>query len=157
MGTEGAPTARDFNGQYDVSVLSDGRVRLPDEVVKQLERRGVKAVWLATLPNLKALVICPERFWPRWVQQARHQFKFLETEDGIRAISSMWKRRTWDSKGRLLVPGALMQYAGIRPGGRVVLVPFRNYFELWEDGNFKELVAKWKLEHPDGQERSEGK
>jgi len=143
---------RGFNGQYDVSVLGDGRVRLPNEVVKQLGPQGGKWVWLATLPDLKALVICPERFWPDWVQWTTKRFTFLETEDGIRALRSTWVRRQWDRKNRILIPDTLMQYAAITIHGRVVLVAFKTHFELWDESSFKEHVAKWKEERPKGKE-----
>ena len=56
-----------FVGEYEATVLGDGRLRLPDQVVRQLRAHNARQLWVTAIPGTKAVVLCPEASWVRWV------------------------------------------------------------------------------------------
>jgi DNA-binding transcriptional regulator/RsmH inhibitor MraZ len=133
-----------FLGVDEATVSGDCRIRLPRSAVRQLRKQRVGRLWLGIVPQAKALVLCPEGTWDRWVEGLQKQYPNLDTPRGFRAFLSPSKRITVDGKGRISVQGAkrLREHAGIGIGQTVVVVGMGDYFELWDEGAFRDTMAQ---------------
>jgi len=147
--------ATGFLGVDEATVSEDCRVRLPGPVVRLLHERRVGRLWLGIIPQAKALVLCPEDMWNRWVEGLQKQYPNLNTPGGFRAFLSPSRLVTVDGKGRISIQGArrLREYAGLEVGQTVVIVGMLDHLELWADGEFRETIARSEknlLGAPDG-------
>ena len=88
-----------FIGKYQVSVLSDERIILPVGVISQLEDNGIKKVLVGKLPEFKALILCPETLWSKWIYKIKRKFPCLKTLEGARTFLIPWQSIHWDTKG----------------------------------------------------------
>ena len=144
-----------FLGVNDATVSEGHRIRLPREVVRQLRGRRVGRLWLGIIPKAKALVLCPEDTWNRWVAGLQKQYPNLNTSEGFRVFLSPSRLVTMDGKGRISIQGArrLREYAGLKVGQTVVIVGMYDHLELWAEGEFRETIARSErnlLGAPDG-------
>ena len=129
-----------FFGQYEVTVLGDGRIILPAKVRQQLKHAGGKKIWLAKQPGVKALVICPNATWSQWSEDIKNRCTFLNTPAGARAYLAASEPTTWDQKGRINLPSRLISYAAIKSHSTAVIIGIDGYFELWQEKAFNEMV-----------------
>ena len=133
-----------FFGEYEVTVLGDGRIRLPRKAAVQLAEQGVVAVWLAFIPCGKGLVLCPESHWLTWVKQQQERFPVLETLEGFRALLSPSQRAKLDRQGRIYVSTKLREAAKLSPGQPAVVVGVGEVFEIWAPDAFAEATAEYE-------------
>jgi len=132
-------------GKYEVAVLSDQRIILPANIIRQLEGNGIEKILLGRLPGCKALVLCPENLWSYWVKKITKRFPCLETQDGARAFLIPWQPTTWDSKGRISLPRRAKEYAGIRANHTVIVMCIDYYIELWAEEEFSKTTRKCEI------------
>jgi DNA-binding transcriptional regulator/RsmH inhibitor MraZ len=131
-----------FVGQYEVTVLSDERIILPSDVIRQMHDHGIKRVFPGRLPFLKALVLCPETLWVQWTRKLKRSYPCLETHSGARSFIIPWKPITWDAKGRIHLPRQAREYAGIKPDHTVIILGNDYCFELWSEEKFNEVTRE---------------
>lgn len=122
---------RPFHGCYSVCVLDDGRLRLPNPVRGQLRARELETAWISPLPGAPALALCSESVWREYLQQ-RGGDPEAETLTRREFLAKSFPR-TWGSKGRIYLPESVRNHAGIRPGGRAVILGAGDRFELWKE------------------------
>jgi len=129
-------------GQWDITVLDDGRIELPADVLRMLQSLGSSWYRLCPgrIPREKALVLCPEQFWDRWKEALLSRFPLLKTHPGAAAYLNPFKPIGWDAHGRISLPAPACYYAGIRKGVPVVLVGKEYCLNLWTEGEFKEAM-----------------
>ena len=131
-----------FVGKYELTVLSDSRVILPADVIRQLRNRGIKKLLPGRLPDLKALLLCPEIFWGRWRNTLTRRFPCLKTNSGARTFLVPWQPVRWDSKGRISLPRKAREFAGIKPYQTVIILGNNYCFELWSEERFNEITRE---------------
>ena len=131
-----------FVGKYELTVLSDSRVILPIDVIRQLKDQGIKRLLPARLPDLRALLLCPEIFWDQWRMTLIRRFPCLKTNNGARAFLIPWQPITWDSKGRISLPRRAREFVGIEPYQTVIILGNNYYFELWPEESFNEITRE---------------
>lgn len=131
-----------FFGQYDVTVLGDRRIILPAKVRQQISDADEGTVWLARVPDVKALVICPDATWAQWRKTIKERFSFLNTPAGVRAYMAASEPTKWDKKGRISLPPPLSSYAAIDSYPSAVIVAMETYFELWSEQIFDKMVTE---------------
>lgn len=129
-------------GQWDITVLDDGRIKLPGDVLDVLQSSGLSShrLWPGRMPLAKVLILCPEPLWDRWREALLSQFPSLKTHPGATAYLDPFKPIRWDAHGRISLPAPACYYAGIRKGVSLVLVGKEYCLNLWTEGEFKEAM-----------------
>ena len=131
-----------FVGKYELTVLSDSRVILPIDVIRQLKDQGIKKLLPARLPYLRALLLCPEIFWDRWRRTLIKRFPCLKTNNGARTFLIPWQPISWDSKGRISLQRRAREFAGIEPYQTVIILGNNYCFELWSEKKNNEITRE---------------
>lgn len=141
-------------GQYEVTVLEDGRILLPIELQRQLAGSGVKKLCPGKIPGMKAVVLCPQQLWNRWANHLETQFPSLKTHPGARAYLTPYKPISWDPQRRLSLPAGAHNYASIRPQTTAVILGKDYYLEVWSEEEFSKVVqdCERQLAKPSQQE-----
>ncbi len=120
-----------FVGRYEVTVLTDRRIILPANVIRQLRDHGSERVFPSKLPGSRALVLCPENLWGHWVKKLKKSFPCLRTHNGARTFLVPWQPVGWDTKGRITLPRRAREYAGIKADDTAIIMGMDYCFELW--------------------------
>ena len=141
MGRNGPKTSSMFWGSFDVCVLSDGRLRLPNAMAAQLEAAGVDGLWLGILPKQPALLLCPQSRWPVHRQRIRKAYPDLSPAEVDRLYLALCQPITIDSEGRISPPAKLRQYADIHPEDDVTILGVEDHLELWNAETLKEWAS----------------
>ena len=126
-------------GQREATVLDDGRIKLPADVLRRLRssKTRLHVLYPGRLPLAKALVLCPKPFWDRWTEALKLRFPVLKTHPGAAAYLSPFKPATLDRQGRMSLSAPASYHAGIRKGISIVLIGRGYYLELWAEEEFK--------------------
>ncbi len=148
-------------GQREATVLDDGRIKLPADILRRLRssKTRLHVLYPGRLPLAKALVLCPKPFWDRWTEALMLRFPVLKAHPGAAAYLSPFKPATLDRQGRISLPAPASYYAGIRKGASIVLIGKEYYMELWTEEEFKRAfadceaaLAKTDPRQPNGQD-----
>jgi DNA-binding transcriptional regulator/RsmH inhibitor MraZ len=131
-----------FVGRYEMTVLTDQRIILPADVIRQLKDHRIESVFLGRLPGLKALVFCPEYLWGRWINKIKKSFPCLRTHIGARSFLIPWQTVHWDMKGRITLPRRARDYAGIKANETAIIIGVDYRFELWSEKEFNDKVRE---------------
>ncbi len=125
-------------GQWDITVLNDGRIKLPADVLRMLRSTGLPGVRLCPgrIPLVKALVLCPEPWWDRWKETLLSRYPSLKTHRGASAYLNPFKNIQCDTHGRMSLPSPACYYAGITEGLPLILVGRVYRMELWPEEEF---------------------
>ena len=134
-----------FVGRYEVTVLSDRRIILPADVVRQLKNNRIDKVFLGRLPGLKALVFCPEKLWDSWISKIKKSFPCLRTHIGARSFLVPWQSVHWDMKGRLTLPRRARDYANIKANETAIIIGMDYCFELWSEKEYNEIINECEV------------
>jgi DNA-binding transcriptional regulator/RsmH inhibitor MraZ len=141
-------------GQRDTTVLDDGRIKLPADILTMLKslRLSRNRLCPGRMPRVKALVLCPELFWERWREHLRSRFPLLKSHPGAAAYLDPFKPIGWDRQGRISLPGPASSYAGIRAGHTVIFLGKEYYLEVWAEEEFNKAIAEcenaWRMDDP---------
>jgi DNA-binding transcriptional regulator/RsmH inhibitor MraZ len=131
-----------FIGRYEVTVLTDRRIILPADVIRQLKDHNTEKILLGRLPGSRALVLCPENLWGHWVKKLKKNFPCLRTPNGARTFLIPWQPLSWDTKGRITLPRRAREYAGIKADETVIIMGMDNCFELWPEKEFNKIIQE---------------
>ena len=131
-----------FVGRYEVTVLTDRRIILPADVIRQLIDHNVERVLPGRLPGSRALVLCPENLWGNWVKKLKKSFPCLRTHNGARTFLVPWQPVGWDTKGRITLPRRAREHAGIKADETVIIMGMDYCFELWPEKEFNKIMQE---------------
>lgn len=136
------PSSVSFVGKYELTVLSDWRIILPTDVLRQLKNHKIKRLLPGRIPGLKALVLCPEILWGQWTDKLKKNFPCLETHKGARTFLIPWKPISWDCKGRISLPRKARDLTGIKKDQTAIILGNDYCFELWSEERFNEITRE---------------
>ena len=131
-----------FIGKYEITVLGDGRIILPTDVIQQLKNHNTKRLLPSKIPGLKALVLCPETHWNQWIYKLKREFPCLKTNNGARTFFVPWKPIIWDSKGRITLPRRAREYVELKPCHAAIILGNHLYFELWSEEEYTKITRE---------------
>lgn len=131
-----------FVGRYEVTVLTDRRIILPADVIRQLRDHNVERVFPCRLPGSRALVLCPENLWGNWVKKLKKSFPCLRTLNGARTFLVPWQPVGWDTKGRITLPRRAREHAGIKADDTAIIMGMEYWFELWPEKEFNKIIQE---------------
>ena len=136
------PRSISFVGRYEVTVLTDRRIILPADVIRQLRDHNAERVFPGRLPGSRALVLCPENLWGNWVKKLKKSFPCLRTYNGARTFLVPWQPVGWDTKGRITLPRRAREYAGIKADETAIIMGMDYCFELWPEKEFNKIIQE---------------
>ena len=131
-----------FVGKYELTVLSDFRIILPADVMRQLKLYDIKKLLPGRIPDTKALVLCPETLWSMWISKLKKNFPCLENHKGARSFLIPWQPIGWDSKGRISLPRRARDLIGIKSDQTAIILGNDYCFELWSEENFDKITRE---------------
>ena len=130
-----------FRGVTQLALDAKGRLAIPGkhrDLARRVRRRRHERTLIVTADPSRCLLVYPRATWEPI--QARLMALSSFNERDPRRCSACWSampmRSRWMAPGRVLVPPALRQYAGL--DHHVVLVGQGNKFELWDDAKWQE-------------------
>jgi len=131
-------------GQREVTVLQDGRIKLPADVLDTLRSvsRASRTLYPGRIPLTKALILCPKLLWNRWKRDLQSQFPSLQTQPGAAAYLNPFKPVNWDRQGRIFLPAEANQFAAIPHSTAIILIGKEYYLELWSETEFNKAIAQ---------------
>ena len=133
-----------FLGEYEVTMDAKGRFLLPAGFRKQLSEEG--AGHFVVNRGIEAcLSLYPMQSWEPIFSEVS---KLNEFDPKVRQFRRYFlngaTQLELDTAGRLLIPKALMEYAGLEKD--VVLVSAVNKIEIWDAGKYKKFFESFSPE-----------
>ena len=119
-------------GQYEAKLGAKGRVAMPAKFRKEL---GDKLI--ITFGYENSLIVVSEQNWKTLLEgTAGRPFIQSETRETQRFLLGGAAEVELDSKGRVIIPSFLRQFAGIE--NEIVFVGLYRYIEIWDLRRWKE-------------------
>lgn len=128
-----------FNVQTELTVLTDGRIKLPCRNRRHLSKSNIDQICVGRIPGKPAVALVPEPFWERWEDDLRDQYPDLKKHTAVAAYFTPLDIKNPSNKFKL--PSDVTQKANLLPGKTAKLIPYDYYFELWELGKLNEALS----------------
>ncbi len=129
-----------FIGEYNCKLDAKGRLSLPSGLRKQLDPADQEQ-FVINRGLSGNLNLYPMSEWMRVMDKLRKLNRFKAKDlKFVRMFQQGAIKVAIDSNGRILIPKALMQHAGITK--EVVLSANIDQFEIWDKGSYDELMQE---------------
>ncbi|HET6567044.1 MAG TPA: division/cell wall cluster transcriptional repressor MraZ [Rhodothermales bacterium] len=124
-----------FKGQAEYSVDNKGRVAIPAKMRNALNP-GAKGTFTITRGYEQCIFLYPLDHWEKMEEDIRGLNAYRsDTRDFIR-ITMMWADETpLDGQGRIAIPKALQEFAGI--GDKAMILGAFDHIEIWNPATFQ--------------------
>ena len=132
-----------FRGVTQLALDAKGRLAIPGKHRDALagSPENTERTLIVTADPSRCLLVYPRATWEPIQARLMALSSFNEQIRGLqRLLVGHADEVDMDGTGRILVPPALRQYAGLEH--RVVLVGQGNKFELWDDAKWAEQTAR---------------
>ncbi len=129
-----------LTGEYKLKMDAKGRVKLPANLLKQLQTSG-NYDFVVNRGYEKNLILHPQDVWDEKTNRLNHLD--INIEANRRAVRYFYRGATAvtaDASDRILLPKFLIQYAGIEK--QIVLLAFLNQVEIWSEDAYQEMIAE---------------
>jgi len=125
-------------GEYRVKIDSKGRVKLPKDLLRQLKVDEALPL-VVNRGYEKHLMLYPKDVWEKKTKEI-NQLKITRRNqrNAIRYFYRGASELNLDNIERVLLPKALLQYAGIKKD--IVLFAYGEQIELWDSKAYEELL-----------------
>jgi MraZ protein len=136
-----------FKGEYRYTADEKGRINIPAKFRKQLAPVARKT-FVVTQGLDKCLAVYPLDEWEKYEQKLR----ILSTNKKVnrfyvRTIMAKACEIQYDHQGRIMVPVALLEYAGIKK--EVIIIGVLEKIEIWDPAAYKNYFKKADLTFED--------
>ena len=132
-----------FRGITKLSVDAKGRVAVPKAHRDRLQKDGIREL-VVTVGQSRYLLVYPTPIWHEIEEMlltipnpSRHARMLRRLSVGYATDIEL------DSRGRILLPAALRQYAGI--DRKAVLIGQGEKFELWDERTWEVESENWRV------------
>lgn len=128
-----------LTGEYELKMDAKGRVKLPANLLKQLQTTGTYD-FVVNRGYEKNLILHPQDVWDEKTNRLNHLD--INIEANRKAVRYFYRGATAltaDASDRILLPKFLIQYAGIEK--QIVLLAFLNQVEIWSKSAYEEMIA----------------
>ena len=134
-----------FTGSTDAKVDEKGRVFVPSNFRKILQKEEVDGLILRRDIFQRCLVLFPINVWDAQVDAitARTNMFSREGRDALRKFVAGAENVSMDSGGRILLPKRLLEEAGIKNDVRFIGVD--NTIEIWSKHSAEELLNDYDI------------
>ncbi len=128
-----------FIGEFECKVDPKGRVMVPAGLKKQLSPEALDK-FVVNRGFEKCLVLYPSNEWTRISAEVNKLNLYnKKNRDFARYFFRGATELTMDAAGRVLLPKALLEYAGVESD--LVLFAYSNRIELWSKANYDNLLT----------------
>jgi len=126
-----------FKGQAEYSVDGKGRVPVPAKMRKSMTP-DARDTFVATRGLEPCVFLYPADGW----EKIEAQINGLNMFDGearhfVREISMWADDVALDAQGRAALPKSLLEFAGIQPGGKALIIGSFDHIEIWDPARFE--------------------
>ena len=126
-------------GTYECKADAKGRLMLPVALKKQLISSLAKGFVLKRAVFQPCLELYPLQEWEALMQKVNKLNRFKKkNNDFIRRFTAGVKAIELDVSGRLLIPKALIGFAGIKK--EIVVSSAVNIVEIWDKGQYEKAI-----------------
>ena len=134
-----------FTGSTDAKVDEKGRVFVPSNFRKILQKEEVDGLILRRDIFQRCLVLFPINVWDAQVDAitARTNMFSREGRDALRKFVAGAENVSMDSGGRILLPKRMLEEAGIKNDVRFIGVD--NTIEIWSKHAVEELLNDYDI------------
>ena len=125
-----------FKGQAAYSVDAKGRVAIPAKMRNALNPEA-KSTFTITRGFEKCVFLYPMDYWEGMERemQGLNQYQ-REARNFVRTILMWADEVALDAQGRIPISRALLDYAGISPGGSALIIGALDHIEIWDPDVF---------------------
>jgi len=128
-----------YIGEYDCKVDAKGRFMFPVDLRKQMEALFEKGFVINRNLHQKCLVLYPITEWDRLNKKLSKLNRLIKANDVfVRKFTGGATNVQADQSGRLLLPKALTDYAGIQADLKVL--GSNNVIELWDKKLYEDFL-----------------
>ena len=128
-------------GEYDCKVDAKGRFMFPVDLRKQLQELFDKGFVANRNLHQKCLVLYPIHEWEKLNKKLSRLNRLIKSNDVlVRKFIGGATTTLADTTGRLLLPKALTDYAGIKSDLKVLAS--NNVIELWDKNLYEEFLGQ---------------
>jgi MraZ protein len=127
---------KSFIGEYDCKVDDKGRFVLPAGVKRQVDQ-SAEETFVVNRGFEACLVVYPMNEWEKLMAKVRKRVNLFEKKGRMfmRLFQNGATIVTLDSSGRILLPQALMKYAGLKKDA--LLFAYADRMELWDKARYE--------------------
>ena len=122
-------------GEYECTMDAKGRVRMPTNLLKQLNNQGAFN-FVVNRGYENHLMLYPHDVWEEKTKELNHlDFNNLTNRQAIRYFYRGAAIISTDSSERILIPRRLITYAGLEK--KVTLFAYRDLIEIWDSKSYE--------------------
>ncbi len=134
-----------FSGKYYYSLDEKGRVMIPSPLRDTLKRNYSSKLYVTNSTDRKCIQVYPAEEWQSMVEKVRQMPQSKKSVRWfMRTVIASAHECELDRQGRLLVPSALREDAGL--DGEVVVVGQINKIEIWSRQRWDEETDPNKVD-----------
>ena len=127
-----------FKGHYINLINEKGRVSIPSKFREIVERRGADRLIVTKGLDCCLVAFTPDE-WERLEEKAR-RLSMVKRSDIVfkRQVIGSAEECQIDAQGRILIPGALREYGGLKK--KCLFVGVTDRFEIWDQDTYNEFM-----------------
>lgn len=126
-----------FKGQAEYSIDDKGRVPVPAKMRRALSP-DAKETFVATRGFEQCVFLYPLDRWERMEEEFMTLNPYQkEARAFVRTIVRWADEVSLDGQGRVAVPRTLIDFAGLAPGGKAVIIGALDHIEVWDPEIFE--------------------
>lgn len=127
-----------YIGEYPCTVDAKGRFLLPGGLKKQIPAKEQKS-YVVHRGIEKHLVIYTKKEWEKISEEVNRLNMYVrKNREFLRKFNRGATEMDLDTTNRLLLPKALMEYAGIEKD--IVLFAYNNRIEVWSESAYEQMM-----------------
>ncbi len=129
-----------FIGTYECKIDDKGRVKLPLQLIKQMEGFADEAFVVKRSVFQNCLEVYPMKPWEKLMEKVNGLNRFVKKNvDFIRLFTAGVKLVDLDSAGRLQVSKDLVQFAKLNKD--LVISSAGELIEIWDKDEYEKVIA----------------
>ncbi|MCD6569211.1 MAG: division/cell wall cluster transcriptional repressor MraZ [Deltaproteobacteria bacterium] len=131
---------RVFKGHYVNSINNKGRLSIPSKFREVMGRWGADHLIITKSIDPCLVAFTPDE-WEKMEEKARH-LSMVRKADIVfkRHVVGSAEECQIDAQGRILIPGALREYAGLKR--KCLFVGITDRFEVWDQDTYDEFMQE---------------
>ena len=134
----GGVRMRNLIGEYRVKIDSKGRIKLPKDLLRQLDLETALPL-VVNRGYEKHLMLYPRNVWEEKTKEINKlNINISKGRQAIRYFNRGAKELFPDTADRILIPKTLINYAGLQK--EVVLFAYNTQIEVWDADAYEELL-----------------
>nr|MBS0037952.1 division/cell wall cluster transcriptional repressor MraZ [Saprospiraceae bacterium] len=129
-----------YFGEYDCKLDSKGRMRLPSQLIRQMDGKG-SYDFVVHRGFEKCLMLYEKATWDKIVKEVENLNVYNKKErQFLRYFFRGATLVSLDSADRLLLSKRQLEFAGIE--NEVIISPLNDRIEIWSPENYNKLLAE---------------